>query len=218
MQKEKPNIPISVQTLKRLPSYLRFLKKLDTSSETNISSTVIANQLGLNEVQVRKDLASVSKNAGRPRTGFVIGELITDIESFLGFDNKNEAVIAGVGNLGAALYSYKGFKDDGIDIVAAFDCDPSILAKKIGGKPVLPVEKLGDLCKRMSIHIGIITVPALRAQEVCDRMVEGGILVIWNFTSVNLVVPDNVYVRNENMSSSIAMLTKALADKLNEQL
>ena len=203
-----------MQTLKRLPCYLKYLKTLDTLTEANISATVIANKLDLNEVQVRKDLASVSKNAGRPRTGFIVSELIKDIEAFLGFDNKNDAVIVGVGSLGTALYSYKGFKDDGIEIVAAFDSDASVCAKKIGGKPVHPVGKLADLCKRMNIHIGIITVPAACAQEVCDCMVEGGILVIWNFTSVKLTVPDNIYVRNENMSSSIAMLTRSLSDKL----
>lgn len=215
MQNEKINITISVQTLKRLPCYLKYLRSLDPLIETYISATVIANKLGLNEVQVRKDLASVSKNAGRPRTGFTISELIKDIETFLGFGNKNEAIIAGAGNLGTALYCYKGFKDDGIEIVAAFDIDPSVCAKKIAGKSVLPAEKLIEFCRRMNIHIGIITVPAIRAQEVCDRMVEGGILVIWNFASVKLEVPDNVYVRNENMASSIAMLTKSLADKLN---
>ena len=203
-----------MQTLKRLPCYLKYLKSLDAAAEANISATVIANKLGLNEVQVRKDLASVSKNAGRPRTGFIISELIKDIETFLGFDNKNDAVIAGVGNLGTALYYYKSFKDDGIEIVAAFDSDPAVCAKKTGAKPVLPPEKLTEFCRRMNIHIGIITVPAVRAQEVCDSMVEGGILVIWNFAPVKLTVPENVYVRNENMSSSIAMLTRSLADKL----
>ena len=214
MRGEKAKTPTSVQTLKRMPYYLKFLKTLDNRIVKHISSTVIAGNLGLNEVQVRKDLASVSKTAGRPRTGFAVSDLIRDIENFLGYDNRNEAVLVGAGNLGKALYLYRNFKDYGLEIVAAFDSDPRACGEQAEGKPVFPLGKLPDLCGRMKIKIGIIAVPAESAQDVCDLLVAAGILVIWNFSPVNLVVPDSVYVKDENMASSIAILTKSLSDRL----
>lgn len=214
MRDEKSKTPISVQTLKRLPTYLMFLKNLEPSAKKHISATVIAAHLGLNEVQVRKDLASVSKHAGKPRTGFLVKELIQDIEGFLGYDNSNEAVILGAGNLGCALFSYRQFRDYGLQIVAAFDNDPVVCRTMIGGRPIFPTEKLVDLCERMKIRIGILTVPAEHAQTACNLLLSAGILVIWNFTPVNLSVPESIFVRNEDMGSSIAIITKSLSDRL----
>lgn len=103
----------------------------------NISATTVANDLKLNEVQVRKDLAAVSLTGGKPKTGYVAEELIRDLESFLGYDNTKEAVIAGAGKLGQALLAYKEFERYGLNVVAAFDTDEST----VDGKHILPAEK-----------------------------------------------------------------------------
>ncbi|NCB04373.1 MAG: redox-sensing transcriptional repressor Rex, partial [Clostridia bacterium] len=112
--------PISKQTLLRLPAYLNYLKQLVQTGAANVSATGIAEALGLNQVQVRKDLALVS-DGGKPKTGYQIRELISDIERFLGYDNTNGAVLVGAGHLGRALLSYSGFKNYGLEMVAAFD-------------------------------------------------------------------------------------------------
>ena len=212
---EKPYISISVQTLKRLPLYLNHLKTLDREKTKIISSPAIAKALGLNEVLVRKDLAAI-KSGGRPRTGYLLEKLITDLDTYLGYGNVNEAVLAGVGHLGRALMSYKGFDAYGLDIVVGFDTDETVIGSDIGGKKVLHLEKMVSLCERMHINIGIITVPAENAQEVCDRMIEGGILAIWNFAPVSLNVPEHILVHNENMASSLAVLSKHLKKKINK--
>ncbi|HWR23912.1 MAG TPA: redox-sensing transcriptional repressor Rex [Feifaniaceae bacterium] len=206
---------ISVQALQRLPVYLNYLKSLPREGALNISSTSIAEGLGLNDVQVRKDLALVS-GGGRPKVGYILRDLIFDIEQFLGYGDSNSAVLVGAGNLGRALLSYGGFSEYGLDIVAAFDTDDSLIGSAVNGKPILSADKLGDLCSRMKIRLGIITVPEHEAQAVCDRLVESGVLAVLNFAHVRLKTPGHVLVQNENLACSLAVLSKHLSEQLLE--
>lgn len=204
---------ISAQALRRLPMYLKFLKSLPKDQVVNISATTIADALKLNDVQVRKDLALVS-TGGRPKIGYITKNLITDIEKYLGFDNADSAVLAGVGDMGRALLSCDGFSKYGLNIVAAFDIDERVIGTTLYGKKVLSADKLKDLCSRMKVRIGILAVPALKAQETCDCMIESGILAIWNFTPVSLMVPEHILVQNEDMAFSLAKLSKDLTEKM----
>ena len=155
---------ISKQALQRMPLYLNYLRA-QNGHKQSISAPAIAADLGLNEVQVRKDLAAVSSQAGKPKRGFDIAMLMRDIERFLGYDDVNRAVLAGAGHLGGALLSYRGFAAYGLEIVAAFDNREELMGKTIGGTQVFPIQKAPDLCKRLNAHIGIITVPAAHAQR-----------------------------------------------------
>lgn len=208
--------PISKQTLLRLPAYLNYLKQLAQTHAVHVSATGIAEALGLNQVQVRKDLALVS-DGGKPKTGYQIRELIADIEHFLGYDNTNGAVLVGAGHLGRALLSYSGFKSYGLEIVAAFDENEAVIGTTINGHEVLSIHRMRDLCTRMKIHIGIITAPAEAAQQVCDRLVEGGVRAVWNFAPTILRVPEGILVQNENMAASLAVLSSHLSDKLKQE-
>lgn len=199
---------ITSQTLQRLPMYLSYLMSLPESRRNgNISATAIAEALGLNDVQVRKDLASVS-NGGRPKVGYCTAELISDLGRFLGFDNRDGVVVAGMGNFGRAMLMNKSFADYGFDIVCGFDCDESIVGTEIGGKPVYHISELKGFCERENIRIGIITVPERAAQEVCSEMTEAGIRFILNFAPVHLNAPKGVTVHNENISLTLAMLAR----------
>jgi len=204
---------ISTQTLQRLPLYLHYLKSLPRDGKMNISAKAIADALDLGEIQVRKDLAAVS-SGGRPKIGYVTENLMEDIQCFLGYDNINDAVLVGAGKLGRALLAYEGFREYGLNIVAAFDTDEEIAGDGGNGKSIFPVGKLRELCTRMKIHIGIITVPADSAQSVCDLLLEAGVLAIWNFASVHLKTPEHILVKNENMAASLALLSKHLAERL----
>ncbi len=175
---------ISQATLKRLPKYLRILKEKKEENIKFISSTTMSNFLNLNSIQVRKDLALVSKNEGKPGIGFKIDDLIKDIEEFLNLNNATDAVIVGAGKLGQALMNYNGFEND-INILIAFDTNEKIC----DNRKIFYISKMEDLIKRMNIHIGIITVPQNAAQEVCNKMVECGIKAIWNFAPIELKVP-----------------------------
>lgn len=206
---------ISKQALLRLPYYLNYLKLLQKEGTADVSAPKIAAALALNEVQVRKDIALVSSCAGKPKTGFRVDLLIHDLESFLGYDNVDEAVLIGAGLLGRSLLGYKGFADYGMKIVAAFDCDPSLYDLRFDGEQrIFPMEKLEDLCRRLCVHIGIICVPSESAQAVCDRLVACGIRAIWNFAPTHLTVPDGVLLQNENIASSLAVLSAHLKQSI----
>jgi len=200
---------ISKSVLKRLPIYLSYLKS-QTDGPANISATALATALNLGEVQVRKDLAMVS-DGGRPKIGYNRLNLIDDIEQFLGYDNTNDAVLVGAGGLGGALMGYTGFAEYGLNIVAAFDSNPALIGKEKSGKKIYPVEELKKFCTEHKILMGIITVPAEHAQSVCSTLIECGIQAIWNFAPVHLDVPEGILVQNENMATSLAVLSKHLS-------
>lgn len=199
---------ISQASLKRLPNYLRILKEKQQNGLHTVSSTIIANELNLNSIQVRKDLALVSKSDGKPGLGFDIDKLILDMEDFLNLNNMSDAIIVGAGRLGQALMNYKGFENN-VNIIMAFDNDKS----KCDNQKTFYIDKMENLIKRMNIHIGIITVPKEMAQEVCDKMINSGIKAIWNFAPVNLKVPENIIVKNEDLSASLLILLKNLKEK-----
>ena len=206
------NKNITSQTLARLPVYFNYLRSLpEERKKGNISATAIAEALGLNDVQVRKDLASVS-NGGRPKVGYVTSELMSDIGRFLGFENHDSVVVAGMGNFGRAMLEYNGFEAYGFDILCGFDCNKERVGSTINGKPVRHIDELESFCKSNDIHIGIITVPESAAQEVCDRMAKAGIKYILNFAAVHLNAPKGVTVHNENISLTLAMLARCGAN------
>ncbi len=201
-------IEVSRATMGRLPVYLKYLKNTDPSTE-NISATALAKELGLGEVQVRKDLGAVS-GAGRPKTGYRISELIEVLEKFLGHNENGNVVIVGAGKLGRALLDYGGFRDYGLDIMAAFDKAVNAPETSNLGKPVYSMDMLDGFCRENNIRIGVIAVPAHSAQEVCDRFIKNGIRAIWCFAPCTLTVPDDIPVQYENMALSLAYLNKKI--------
>ncbi len=202
-----------MNTLQRLPQYLNYLKSLDING--NVSSTEIAKALGLNDVQVRKDLSSVS-SGGRPKVGYSVSSLMSDLKEFLGYNANNLAVLVGAGNLGRALMSYRGFGEYGLKIIAGFDSNKSLDGCKVDGKPVMSLEALPDFCRENGVKIGVITTPATGAQEASDLLVSAGIKAIWNFAPAHIAVPDGVLMQNENMACSLALLSKHLNEMLGE--
>lgn len=206
---------ISKSVLKRLPGYLSYLKNLPESAPPNISATALAAALGMGEVQVRKDLAMVS-DGGRPKIGYQRESLVYDIEQFLGYDNTTDAVLIGAGKLGQALMGYVGFDDYGLNILAAFDVDPSI-SMTDEGKPVYHISRLESFCRSHKVLMGIITVPADHAQEVAEKLIAGGIKAIWNFAPTHLDVPSNILVQYENMATSLAVLSVHLQAQIKEE-
>ena len=210
---ENLNKAVPSQTFRRLPDYHSLLVKMDEQGAENVSSTVIAGILKLNDVVVRKDLAAVSESGGKPRTGYAVRELMKQIGACLGYYNTNDAVLVGAGQLGRALLSYDGFSEYGVRIVAAFDSNSGIAGLEKNGKPIMNISELPDYCRQRKIRIGIITAPAKAAQTICDLLVSGGIMAVWNFAPTHLVVPEGVFVHNENMARSLSLLSQHLAQK-----
>jgi len=206
---------ISKAVLKRLPGYLSYLKNIPEDASPYISATALAAALGMGEVQVRKDLAMVS-DGGRPKIGYLRESLIEDISQFLGYDNTTDAVLVGAGKLGQALLGYGGFEAYGLNILAAFDEKPAADCTE-EGKPIYSMDKLESFCHANKVLMGIITVPAQYAQQVCDLMIQCGIKAVWNFAPVHLDVPANILVQNENMATSLAVLSMHLQAQMKDK-
>ena len=202
-------VPVSKATLGRLPLYLNFLKKLSPGKVPYISATTISKELNLGEVQVRKDLASIS-GEGKPRLGYTTEELVKRLEECLGYNDLTDAVLVGAGKLGGALLQYDGFERFGVRITAAFDKDENALNTDAKHE-ILPMSQFESFCKKNNIRIGIITVVEESAQDICNRMVRSGITAIWNFAPCKLQVPEGIHVQNENLALSLAHLSNQLS-------
>lgn len=201
--------PVPKPVLERMPLYLNYLKNRFAEPGARISAAAIARDLGLHPVQVRKDLAYIS--GGKPRTGFSVSDLIEGIEHYFGYGDVKVAVIVGAGHLGQALLAYEGFSDYGLEVRAAFDTNLELEGTQIHGKPVYSMDGFAGKVRELNARIGIITVPGSAAQRVCDMMAQAGIAAIWNFAPVYVEAPEGVILQNENMATSLALLSSKLS-------
>jgi redox-sensing transcriptional repressor len=192
-------------SVRRLPSYLHIIRQLQREGGEYISGTLIAQELNLEPIQVRKDLA-ITGITGKPKKGYPVEALINAIEHFLGWNTPRDAVLVGVGNLGTALLGYPEFQRHGLNIIAAFDKVPEKIGAVVHGVPVLPVDAMDTQVRNFDVKTAILTVPSPFAQETADILINAGIEGIWNFTNVKLKVPGNVVVQKEDLSSGYAIL------------
>jgi redox-sensing transcriptional repressor len=207
--KSGDSAPIPEPTLRRLPVYHQYLKNLGPTKYSAISCTQIAQDLRLTPIQVRKDLACTGI-VGKPKTGYDVGALLGSIEDFLGWNNPNEALLFGAGHLGMALLMYEGFRNYGLDIVAAVDPDHQKQGSAPNDKKILPLEKAAGLIRRMHLKLAVLAVPEAAAQKTADLCAACGIKAIWNFAPVKISVPPDVIVQHENLASSLAVLSKKI--------
>jgi len=189
--------------LRRLPLYVGFLQRLPENILT-VEPNQIAEDLLLDQQLVRQDMKTLM---GKDRVSKENrNEFLTAIEKLTEIRNVRGVVLVGVGKLGSALMSYAGFSVYDLDILAGFDINPKIIKKGVYGKPVYPIDMLGEVCRRLKARIGVITTPGGGAQAVCDSMVKCGITSIWNFSSVRLSAPSHVMIYNEDMSAALRKL------------
>ena len=196
-------------TLARLPAYLRYLKEEAGKGVAFISSALIAQDMKLSAISVRKDLALVSA-PGKPRMGFELDRLIADMERLLGYHRYANAIVVGAGRLGRAILSYGGFENYGIHVVAGFDNSPAQIGA-VSGKPIYPLERLKEIVAREAIRKAMITVPKTSAQAACDMLVEAGVGSILNFAPIYLTVPDGVQVKCIDFAAILASLDAPLS-------
>ncbi len=204
---------ISKKQVERFPIYLKFLLSVRNQDNQNISAPIIAAGLGLSEEQVRKDLQVVTKAQGKPKSGRNIDELIQDIQNFLGYEKKQNAIVVGVGHLGKAFMNYKGFEEFGFNIVAGFDVNKDLISTKINGKTIHSIYEMGKVVQSLKVKIAILTVPAEVAQQQVNVLINHGIKAIWNFVPTHLDVPEDVVIENMNLASSLAVLSHKLKEK-----
>lgn len=215
MKKEDPRNAKNLRHtfLERLMHYYHALQSLEDEGGGDwVASVEIAKQLNLDDSQVRRDLGRVGLR-GHPRMGFRFSEVEEVIREVMGLDRSWKAVIVGVGRLGSALASYTGFTPYGLDIVAHFDSDPSKVGQPIADSTVQPIGELAAFLDGHQVHLGLITVSAVGAQQVADTLVAGGVRAIWNFAPVNVHVPETVFVRREHISVGLGEVSYFLKHK-----
>ena len=198
------SVPKSV--IKRLALYARCLHRIELNGVTRVSSQALADRLGLNPAQVRKDLAYFGQ-FGVPGFGYRPGELREQLRKILGTDHEIRVAIVGVGNLGKALLSYVGFQAQGFRFVAALDIDQRKIGHSVNNIKVKNVRNLEKVVRARHVDIAVLAVPANEAQEVTDRLVSCGITAILNFVPLRLVVPSTVKVHYVDFAMELESLT-----------
>ena len=201
--KEADKVP--EPTLRRLPWYLSNIKLMKEKGEQYVSSTQISKEINIDASQIAKDLSYVNIS-GRTRVGYNIDALIEVLESFLGFTNMHKAFLFGVGSLGAALLRDSGLHHFGLEIVAAFDVNPELVGKDLNGIPIFHSDDFEAKMKEYDVNIGVLTVPINIAQEITNKMVDGGIKAVWNFTPFRIRVPENIVVQNTSLYAHLAVM------------
>ena len=207
IRKEADKVP--EPTLRRLPWYLSNIKLMKEKGEQYVSSTQISKEINIDASQIAKDLSYVNIS-GRTRVGYNIDALIEVLESFLGFTNMHKAFLFGVGSLGAALLRDSGLHHFGLEIVAAFDVNPELVGKDLNGIPTFHSDDFEAKMKEYDVNIGVLTVPINIAQEITDKMVDGGIKAVWNFTPFRIRVPENIVVQNTSLYAHLAVMFNRL--------
>jgi redox-sensing transcriptional repressor len=192
------------ETVKRLPLYLRGLLFPQQELQESISSRELADFVGVNHWQIRKDFSYFGE-FGTPGVGYNIEKLTKYIKKILRLNLVNKAALVGVGNIGAAILAYSGFKIYGFEVAAVFDNDPRKIGRKVENVTVEDVARLG-LLKRRKINLGIIAVPRGSAQEIADRLVKTGINGILNFSPCRMNVPKKVKVITIDIAMDLARL------------
>ena len=205
--KEADKVP--EPTLRRLPWYLSNIKLMKEKGEQYVSSTQISKEINIDASQIAKDLSYVNIS-GRTRVGYNIDALIEVLESFLGFTNMHKAFLFGVGSLGAALLRDSGLHHFGLEIVAAFDVNPELVGKDLNGIPIYHSDDFETKMKEYDVNIGVLTVPINIAQEITNKMVDGGIKAVWNFTPFRIRVPENIVVQNTSLYAHLAVMFNRL--------
>jgi redox-sensing transcriptional repressor len=204
---KKPNRPeIPRKTVYRLSLYLRCLARLKDKNIQTVSSETLAKVAGVKPTQLRKDLTYFGQ-FGTRGLGYDVAALSQMISDELGTTRLQPVILVGVGNLGLALLSYRGFEKEGFEIIAAFDIEPKRRRDKEINLPILGMDELPEFFQRHHVKMAIVTVPAAAAQEVANSLMQCGVMGILNFAPIVLHVPEDVMVNNVNLAIELENLS-----------
>ena len=202
MEKKKN---VSMAVIKRMPKYYRYLGELVKNDVDRISSKELGEKIGFTASQIRQDLNNFG-DFGQQGYGYNVKELHNQIGAILGVGKEYNAVLIGAGNIGHAIANYSRFTDIGLGITAIFDANPKLVGMRIRDVEIKDIDELKGYLEENHIDMGILCVPRINAQKVCDVLVNGGVRGIWNFAPIDLHVPETVKVENVHLSESLLTL------------
>lgn len=200
-------------TLRRLPWYLAYVTLLHSRHVDYVSSTQIAKEINVDSSQIAKDLSFLNIK-GKTRIGYEVATLKEELEYFLGFRESHNAVMVGVGSLGAALIQDSGLSRYGLNIVAGFDINPDIAGTEIHGVPIYNISEIDRRRPQLDAEIAVIAVPVDKAQEVADQLIAAGIKGLWNFTPFRIRVAGDIVVQNTSIYSHLAVMYNRLGNAI----
>jgi len=201
---DKKNVP--AVTVPRLALYLRKLRELRARGVERISSKDLAEKIDLNAAQIRKDFSYFGE-FGTRGVGYEVARLVDEISRCLGLDQSWNVVIVGAGLLGTALARYRGFSEQGFRLVAMFDSSATVIGASYGAGRVRNVADLEDFCREERVDIALVTVPAGEADGTVARLAAAGVKAVLNFAPVKVHAPENILVRQVDLSSELMSLT-----------
>jgi redox-sensing transcriptional repressor len=190
------------KTVERLSEYRRSLYNCLAQGKTHIYSHELAEMHNITAVQVRRDIMFIGYSSMQ-RKGYEVKDLIEVIGKIIDSEEGLNVAIVGMGNLGRAIAHYFMGKRSKLNIVAAFDIDPSKLDRVISGVNCFSMQKLPEKIDELQISIALLTVPAEAAADTTEKLVTGGISGILNFTTVPLNVPSTIYLEEYDMITSL---------------
>jgi len=203
-----PRIP--EMTVRRLSVYTRCLLQLEEDGVKTVSSQELADRFNLNSAQVRKDLAYFGEFGVRG-IGYYVSGLKAELQKILGLDREWQVALVGFGNLGSALFHYKGFARQGFRIAAIFDDDPTKWSNSVDGVSILPLRELPREAKARNLQLAIVAVPAESAQTVIEKLAAAGIKAILNFAPGRIKVAKDARLKNVDLSIELETLSFYLA-------
>ncbi len=202
MEKKKN---VSMAVIKRMQKCYRYLGELVKNDVDRISSKELGEKIGFTASQIRQDLNNFG-DFGQQGYGYNVKELHNQIGTILGVGKEYNAVLIGAGNIGQAIANYSRFTDIGLGITAIFDANPKLVGMRIRDVEIKDIDELKEYLEENTIDMGILCVPRINAQKVCDVLVNGGVKGIWNFAPIDLHVPETVKVENVHLSESLLTL------------
>ncbi|MSP21587.1 MAG: redox-sensing transcriptional repressor Rex [Dehalococcoidia bacterium] len=211
-----PPLDIPEVVIDRLPVYYRLLSRMREEGETVVSSHELGDALGITPAQIRKDLSYFGR-FGKQGRGYSVDRLAEELGQILGLTRTWTLVLIGMGRLGQAIASYRGFDTQSMNIAATFDADPAIIGTNVNGDPVRDVRNLERDLKDLQVDIGVVAVPAERAQAVIDQLVHAGIRALLNYAPVAVQVPEGVEVRQVDPVLQLQSMTYHLTRRLNQR-
>ncbi|MBP3521449.1 MAG: redox-sensing transcriptional repressor Rex [Oscillospiraceae bacterium] len=210
MKKEK----VSNAVIRRLPRYYRRLTELLNAGTVRISSKSLGESMNLTASQIRQDLSYFGE-FGQQGYGYNVESLRNEIAEILGMNQGHTAALLGVGNLGRALMENFHFDQSGFRLTAAFDVDPAVVGHEIAGIKIRPIEELDEYLKQNPTSVGILTVPRAVAPSLSEKLIEGGIKGIWNFTNIELnITTPGIIVENVHFSDSLLALSYLISEAI----
>lgn len=209
IQSSTPIRELPEPTLRRLPWYLAYVGMLKERGVEYVSSTQISKEINVDASMIAKDLSFLNIR-GKTRIGYEVSVLDHELQDFLGFKRGHNAVMIGVGSLGASLISDSGLVNYGLRIVAGFDINPEIVDTSICDVPIYDMKHFSEMIPSLNAEIGIIAVPIHVAQQVSDTLVEAGIKALWNFTPFRITAPEGIVITNTSIYAHLAVMYNRL--------